>query len=165
MKNKLILGFILVLYSTPIIAQREITTTQKNIFLKWYISNKNISVITNYTAKVDFTNQKYLPDSLKISNSDSIAALKQIVFNNSYFFKKKLLKSVVIYKRDVIKKPTNSSAVFHTISLPIFYNKGDFILIMNEDYCGDHCGSGIIEIYKRVNNKYELLFSYELWVS
>lgn len=88
----------------------------------------------------------------------------------------KILPGVRILKRstieDAFKDPgewdyfhKHIGKSFSTISAPIFLRDYSYCIFYFDNHCGGLCGHGELNLYKKVNDKWEVVMCYCVWVS
>ena len=139
---------------------------QHENFLNWFLKQRSEKIVSKKTALLNTGYINYLLEGTNFSNKDSIGFIKQINESNSFlysyttFSKKTFIEDSVIHTLSI-----NPSHLFLKISKPIFFHNKDRVWIFVEEYCGDLCGSGMIEVYKKTKSGYVLLFKKLIWIS
>lgn len=139
-------------------------TKKSDRFLRWILDNRKETLVSNQPVKLDMGALQNLSEEINFSKKDSVTIEKQIKENNKTFFDAKLIPNKTLLNDSRIKKEREKSTyLFIKISKPIFFNNKVWIIV--EEYCGDSCGSGQLEVYGVEKSGYSLLFRKRLWIS
>ena len=148
-------------------------------FLSWLKSQKE------FRTKESAFNNKVL--SWKEENFHLLDSTdKYPQFNFDYIFKSKegtdtifrehdreyLYKQFISIKDTVLRHPFTSNSGYdidspkHSVSIPLFSLKKDYVIIKLSYYCGNECGYGGYNVYKRLKrNKWKYVTTVNGWIS
>jgi len=149
-------------------SQKVITdNTLEEGFLKWILESRSEEIVSQRTAHLSYGNWKDVLLLVRNSDKDSTQFQKLINESNLFMFNYSGRFAGKLFLGDsalnvIASKPLY---LFLKISKPIFFDQGDKVWILIEEYCGDNCGSGKIQVFKKEKNSYSLLAEKVVWIS
>jgi hypothetical protein len=163
----------LLFYILPLFACVTNCNSQKNIagnsksadkFLRWILEERAEVIISNKPVHLEINLLQGLADEIKFSKKDSIAISDQIAMNNKAVFNSDLTAKKTFLSDTELKKETDKSTYLYLkVSRPVFFSDKVFIFI--EQYCGDLCGHGEIQVYSINKGDHKFLFKKQIWIS
>lgn len=145
--------------------QSKISQNKSDQFLKWLLEKRSEEIISERASELSLDLLKDIPE-VNYSKNDSIKIQKQIDDNNLSIFNYKIFSGKKFVNDSTLKEITSKSAyIFLRISNPIFFENGKKIWILVEEHCGDNCGSGKIQVFRKIGSQYQLIAEKLIWIS
>jgi hypothetical protein len=145
----------------------KVTLDREDTFLLWLLKSRTEINVSKSPVKLNKGHLEILSTVIDFSRKDSLNMSLQSDANNKSSINSKLLPEKTFLDSFLIEemiKRVNYS--FLKISNPIYFENGKKVWIVVEQYCGDLCGSGEIQVYNiRDNNIYELIDKKRIWIS
>jgi len=147
--------------------QKTQSKTAEYNFLESVLRSHEEKIVCSKTVPLTMNLLENISEEVNLSARDSVDIQKQINYNNSsiFNFKKSFAGKTFLDDSAIIKNFRPPAYRYLKISKPIFFNGGSKAIIFIEEHCGDLCGSGVIEIYRKDQQSYMLLFRKTVWIS
>lgn len=110
------------------------------------------------------------------SKSDSVFLMQQISKAANFFWGPGMIDGAKVGNKADIEGIINNSgwnrfySIYHVnsycqYSVPLFSADRTICITLCSEHCGDLCGEGDVNYYKKINGKWQLVYHYVRWIS